>query len=203
MIPSKRAGFTLLEMLVVLILVSLISVLMMQGFSFVVGLHERIRHQLIMLQDIELREQWFRSVVRAMHIGRSSDNAAFKGDAFSFSGLTLQPLDGLLGMPTNIHWRIERTNAVSVLTYQQGDDTPVSVFEWSLTSPEFRYLDAQGQLQSSWPPGASSGLPFDLFTNGDQKLPKGVAIIDANENTDFLWYVAISHSAPAEVDYAL
>ncbi|WP_164084631.1 PulJ/GspJ family protein [Alteromonas flava] len=201
----RMRGFTLLEMMVVLVLVSLITVLMMQGFSFVTGLQERIRKQLVQVQDVELREQWFRVTVRSMHRGRKSDDAQFTGDRNEFSGLTLQPLIQHLGLPTKVTWYLEPQQDKTTLFYSEVDHEPIPIMTWQNARPEFRFLDAQGELQSSWPDdNRGTGLPFDLFENpANTALPQGVAIIDDSSESVLFWYVSISNNTLPEVDPAL
>ncbi|MBT0585048.1 PulJ/GspJ family protein [Alteromonas oceanisediminis] len=201
---KKNDGFTLLEMMVVLVLVSLITVLLMQGFSFVVSLQERIRQQLVLIQNIELREQWFRLVVRSYHRGRDADNDSFTGESDVFSGLALQPLNGQIGMPTNITWRINNEQKRSILTYQEAQYEPVEVMSWTSEKPEFRYIDADGEVSKSWPPDELNVSASDVFQNRSASaLPKGVVIIDTNEEYALFWYVSISSNTPPEVDFAL
>lgn len=201
----NNKGFTLLEMMVVLVLVSLITVLLMQGFSFVVGLQERIRQQLVQIQDTELREQWFRAVVRSFHRGRSTDDAQFVGSAEQFSGLVLQPLINDTGMPTKVYWAIERDGSEFILTYQEEQLEPATIMRWSTESPEFRYMDDSGNLTATWPPtAADAALPFGLFeSQRGQALPKGIVLFDTNEQTRLFWYVSISSNTLPEVDFAL
>lgn len=192
-------------MMVVLILVSLITTLMMQGFSFVMGLQERIRAQLVQVKDNELREQWFRLTVRSLHRARPSDNASFTGDNESFSGLTLQPLFEQTGMPTKITWRLVSQNASINLIYEEEGQAAVTIMRWQHETPEFRYMDEQGQLTGSWPPqNHENSLAFsDLFSHKNQALPKGLVLVDSARGSSLFWYVSISSNALPEIDYAL
>lgn len=202
---KSSKGFTLLEMMVVLVLVSLITVLLMQGFGFVVGLQERIRQQLVQIQDIELREQWFRVVTRSYHRGRPSDQSAFTGSPTQISGLTLQALHNDVGLPTKVQWAIENQGAVSILTYAEENKAPITIMRWTTEMPEFRFMDSTGELNETWPPeAADSSLPFGLFqTQNSEALPKGIVLFDASEQTHLFWYVSISSNTLADVDYAL
>ena len=202
---KSTKGFTLLEMMVVLVLVSLITVLLMQGFGFVVGLQDRIRQQLVQIQDLELREQWFRIVVRSLHRGRTSDQSTFTGDPTQISGLTLQPLSSDTGLPTKVQWILENDGTDSVLTYIEENNEPIALMRWTTEAPEFRYMDSTGTLNETWPPDAAdSSLPFGLFqTQSTEVLPKGIVLFDSSEQTRLFWYVSISSNTLADVDYAL
>ncbi|WP_395338811.1 type II secretion system protein J [Ningiella sp. W23] len=196
---NRSHGFTLLEMMVVLVIVSLITVLMMQGFSFVVGLQDRIRNQLVKTQDTELREQWFRLVTRSFQRGRQSDNANFSADAFEMSGLVLQPLNRGTGLPTKVRWRIEQEGDYSILYYDEAEDEPVVIFEWLNAEVEFRYLNSSGELQDEWPVEEEEQ---DIFAElPSPPLPKGIMLIDTSEETDFFWYVSISSNTLPDLDF--
>jgi general secretion pathway protein J len=206
-IKRKNAvrGFTLLEMMVVLVIISLITVLLMQGFSFIAGLQERIRQQLSFTQEIELREQWFRLVVRSYHRGRKADQASFEGRPNEMSGIVLQPLNGDVGVPTQVTWRIEQQGSDSFLYYQEAQNAPVKMMSWAKEIPEFRYIDTNGNLIKDWPSSNNDNIPsFQLNRKTDTTaLPRGVALLDTSGEGKLFWYVSISSNTPAVVDFGL
>lgn len=198
-----QRGFTLLEMMVVLVIVSLISVLLMQGFSFVVGLQERIKNQLVNVQNVELKEQWFRLVVRSVVREKREDSFPFEGEKDRFYGISIQPLKQSIGIPTYIEWSIKYDDGNSTLYYIESDSEPVQILVWKDAEHTFKYLDGSGDFYDSWPPSASEGGRYTPSTNESYPLPKGIAIIDATAKNKYFWYVSISDNTDPLPDIPL
>lgn len=120
----KSAGFTLLEMLVVVLLVSLLASLLMQGFIYMSGTYHAVERRQARAQQQELFEGWLRDSVHGIVNGvdgESGKSAVFSGDASSFSAISLSPLAGLLqGSPAKISWSIEREGNQIVLRYGEA-----------------------------------------------------------------------------------
>ncbi|WP_334021624.1 PulJ/GspJ family protein [Alteromonas sp. S015] len=204
----KRAerGFTLLEMMVVLVIVSLISVLLMQGFSFVIGLQERIRVQLVTVQNVELKEQWFRLVTRAIIREDTAPDDRFQGDNNQFSGTTLQPLHNKLGVPTQVQWRIEYDGENTSLFYSEADEEPIRIISWRGREQSFQYLDEEGVFHDEWPP-EDSLMPaaFSNASNSSKSspLPNGILLSGEQGESGYFWYVSISDNSEPLPDFAL
>lgn len=199
-------GFTLLEMMVVLVIVSLISVLLMQGFSFVMGLQERIRIQLVTVQNVELKEQWFRLVTRAIIREDTAQEDRFQGDNTQFSGTTLQPLHNTLGVPTQVQWRIEYDGENTSLFYSEADEEPIKIISWRGREQSFQYLDDQGVFHDEWPPeDALTPAAFSNSSNNAQSLPlpNGILLADEQGESGYFWYVSISDNSEPLPDFAL
>lgn len=201
----KNQGFTLLEMMVVLVIVSLISVLLMQGFSFVMGLQERIRAQLIKVENLELKEQWFRVVTRSLIREDNVDEGGFEGDLEHFSGTTLQPLRNDVGLPTKIAWRLVYEGDRTILQYSEGNDDPVTMLVLHNQRQNFKYLAPDGVFHDVWPPDDNTGVArFSRNRNGDSSpLPRGVVMIPESGDADVFWYVSISDNTQPLPDFAL
>lgn len=203
---SHQRGFTLLEMMVVLVIVSLISVLLMQGFGFVVGLQERIRTQLVKVQNIELKEQWFRLVVRSIIREEREGNPSFKGETDRFAGTSIQPLGQQIGTPTSIEWLIKYNGEISILYYVESDSEPIKIMAWRNSEQVFRYLDESGNLYDSWPPDALEGIgKYSTSSVEDESypLPEGVFLLDTKAEQKYFWYVSISDNTEPLPDIPL
>lgn len=199
-------GFTLLEMMVVLVIVSLISVLLMQGFSFVTGLQERIRLQLVTVQNVELKEQWFRLVTRAIIREETTPEDRFQGDNNQFSGITLQPLHNKLGIPTQVQWRIEYDGENTSLFYSEADEEQIRIISWRGQEQSFQYLDDEGVFHDEWPPeDALMPAAFSNSSTSSKPSPLPVGILLAGEQGvgGYFWYVSISDNSEPLPDFAL
>ena len=199
---ARNRGFTLLEMMVVLVIVSLISVLLMQGFSFVMGLQERIRAQLTKVENLELKEQWFRVVTRSLIREDNAEEGVFEGDLEHFSGTTLQPLRNDVGLPTKIAWRLVYEGDRTILQYSEGNDDPVTMLVLPNQRQNFKYLATDGEFHDVWPPDEVAG--FSRNRNAESSpLPKGIVMMPESGDADLFWYVSISDNTQPLPDFAL
>lgn len=191
MFKSQR-GFSLLEILVVLVITSLVSALLLQGFSYVLHLRSRFWTQLENLRQGAMREYWFRSSVAGLiaDYPERADNFVFQGAATRFSGLTIAALDAEAGIPTPFSWRIEQRDAANVLIYQTDNAEPWQIAQWTGKDSQFNYLDSKGRWHFQWPPAL-----------GEQtaQLPRAVSL--SGQNIPFAWIVRIEGLDSPKPDY--
>jgi general secretion pathway protein J len=184
--PQKsiaESGFTLLEILVVLVLVALVSTIIMQGFYFATSVQARIKKQLIEAQTGSLQENWFRETVRSVQPSFDKSKNALTGTATELKGVSLTTLYGQTGIPAITTWKLKSTGTTSSLYYKINTRPEIKVATWNSTEVKFKYADAQGELHPTWPPNDK--------TSG---LPKGVLISTPPRSQGFAWYVAISNT---------
>lgn len=178
--PSGLRGFTLLEMLVVILLVSLLASLMMQGFIYMSGTYQTVERRQLRAQQQELFEGWLRDsihgVVNGVDGAWGKDNQ-FSGDAMSFSGISLGSLAGQpSGTPIKVIWSLEKKNTYTLLRYGEapltgGAITWYTLKEWpSTVSASWQYLH-DGQWLSSFP------MQTSIFAR-DKKavLPRAISL---------------------------
>ena len=77
--PATAWGFTLVEMLVVLVLISLLGTLVIQGTGFFLGQYETVKRNHRESSLAALRQHWFISTVAAMVPSRLA-RRRFAGD---------------------------------------------------------------------------------------------------------------------------
>lgn len=112
---ERAKGFTLLEMLVVLLIVSLISALLMQGFLYMAGVYGVVDRKQKALQSNQLSIGWLKDSVQGLVNG--ADGSAWKeysaqpftGSESGFEGLGLVALSTAGGVvtPLIVGWRFE------------------------------------------------------------------------------------------------
>lgn len=121
---SQQQGFSLLELLVVLLLVGLISTMLMQGFVYVAGIFQTVeRRQQVWSQQL-LQRNWLIESVRTLTNGVAGPLGKghhFKGDAQGFSGLAVYGLSysGGVVRPVQIEWQLVNDQAVLELRYRE------------------------------------------------------------------------------------
>ena len=183
-------GFTLLEILVVLVLVGLVSTLVMEGFSFAINLQGRLKTQIVDNQLRSIQEQWFRQVSRAFYeASPSAKNTVFTGTQNRIIGMSLVSLSGNVGIPTKTTWLIETTEDGQQLAYQSGDIKKTIIATWHTDDLHFQYLGADGEFYQRWPPA-----------EGARQLPKGILLSSLSKGGS-VWYISISATDPPMADY--
>ena len=143
---GAERGLTMVEMLVVLVLVSLLGTLLIQGTGFFLGRYAAIDRIQRASSLAVLREHWFASTVAAM-IPSRIETRRFVGNDRAFEGVTLQPLAAEAGRPVRVRWHIE---AGRVLYTEQGSHTWV-VHGLRDGPSAFQYADSAGAWRESWP----------------------------------------------------
>jgi len=181
-------GFTLLEMLVVLVLVGLISTLLLQGFSSVLHLRTGFLAQLEAAQRGTLQEHWFRSTITAILTDYRNGEHIFKGEERQLSGLTIAALDQMTGMPSPFAWQLKYAGGTTTLLYQNHKSEYWEIARWLGDQGRFRYMAVDGQWHTQWPP--SFGLE-------PAQIPRAILLEGQRRQTPFTWIVKLT-----EHDYA-
>lgn len=174
-------GFTLLEMLVVLLLVGMLSAVLMQGFIYMAGIYSAVERRQQVLSQQQLLDGWFRDSVAGLVSGITrhstlAESAEFNGKLDTWSGLSLSPLiSKTAGVPHVIAWKIVVENGEASLSYAEAQSqTDLQWFEldrWQTESIYFSYLDHQGDWQAEFPKWKSG------FSDDQQAiLPAAIAL---------------------------
>lgn len=164
-------GFTLMEMLVTLMLVSFATMLMFQMLGSYRLANERVRVQSGGIDRRALFHAWFRQSVHGLYI---ADGLEFGGDGDRFRGTSLNPLYAVEGVPTVIEWRLLRAgDGVWIAYLENGSER----WRQPLASggARFVYLDAEGRRQDAWPP-RGFGLKDNIPT-----LPASVLLLQGRD----------------------
>lgn len=176
---SASAGFTLMETLVMLVLVSFAVLLMFQILGSYRVARERVGERVGQLDRRALFDDWFMDSVKGLHPDR---DAPFKGTSTQFSGQSLNPLFAAPGAPIPLQWTLNQAGDGQWQVEYSEDGKA----RWSLPLADTRevrfvYLDDQGKQHDSWPPdlGLQEGLPaaVALLQTGDGPMRTRVAAV--------------------------
>ena len=137
-------------MLVVLVLVSLLGVLLIQGAGFFLGKYAAVKRLNREASLAALPRHWFVSTVQAM-LPSTLEARRFAGDAASFEGTTLQPLAAEPGLPVRTRWSIGGAHASEVIVHAREGGAPWTVFASPDEGLAFQYADSAGQWHDRWP----------------------------------------------------
>lgn len=172
-------GLTLLEMLVVLVLVSLLGTVVIQGVGFFLGKYATVKRIHREASLATLRQHWFVSTVQAM-VPSPLEARRFAGDASSFEGVTMQPLAAESGVSVRARWTIGGGSASSVV-YAEEDRAAWTVLAASREEGlAFQYADSDGQWHDHWP------IVVDPRRPPLERIPRMVRLISAAGRTVWL-----------------
>lgn len=180
-LPRAIAGFTLLEAIVTLVIVSLLVTVLMQALSHTLGIRERVVRFQGESRLETLQEQWFRDTVAAALPDLHDAYGPLRGDADEVDMLTLAPLSG--AGPRRVRWRLQPVDGGFALHYIDGDDDRV-VLRGPLSGAAFDYLDGPRGWRPSWSPETGDGivLPQAIRLRADTVI--GPLLWQANVITD-------------------
>lgn len=159
-------GFTLMEMLVVLVISALLMSMLFQSLQIFQRAQSSLNQKTLQAWHLQLSQQWLDASINALYPLPDSE---FTGDSRHWRGATLQPLKGSPGGPVPIEWRLQpRADGVD-LSYTQRDDSAI-VLAAPLDSMQLRfaYYDEKGAVFDRWPPGKG------LYAT----LPAAIGLID-------------------------
>ena len=181
--PGRRRagnarGLTLLEMLAVLVLVSLLGVLLIQGTGFFLGKYSTVKRIHRETSLAALRQHWFVSTLQAM-LPSDLDARRFMGESASFEGVTLQSLAAEPGLPVRVRWSIDGAGASQVLYSEEGG-APWTVLASNDEALAFEYADSAGQWHDHWPLASERGHA------PEERIPRMVRLISAADRIRWL-----------------
>ena len=144
----RAEGFTLVEVLVVLVITALVSTLLFQSLAQVYRLQGRFGEQLAQSQGGAMHADWYRQLIQGLRTDYAEGKQRFSGQARKLEGLSSMPLTPSGGAPQWISLEIVEAE----LLYVAGDQR-TTLMRWPAIGPaEFAYLDEAGVEQPQWPP---------------------------------------------------
>ena len=172
-------GLTFIEMLVVLVLVSLLGTLLLQGAGFFLGKYATVKRVHREASLAALRQHWFISSVQAMVPSRI-EARRFAGDASSFEGVTLQALAAEPGLPVRARWSIDSEGASEAVIYTQEGRESWTVLASGDEGFAFQYADPTGDWHDRWPIRASFRKP------PRERIPRMIRLVSTGDRTVWL-----------------
>lgn len=175
----KERGFTLIEVIVVIVLFSLITTLSIQGIGYVLGQRARMAQFQQEITATTLRHQWFVDVIEGLAIPPENKDYKFIGKERELRGFSLAPLIKPESPGVFIAWSISLEEGRNTLNYYQfsgaGDNgaqlAEIGVLKGVDGEAYFRYLDEDGVFHREWPPATRLMKAGKVHT-----LPDAIAV---------------------------
>ncbi|MBY0510771.1 MAG: prepilin-type N-terminal cleavage/methylation domain-containing protein [Rhodospirillaceae bacterium] len=168
---ASARGFTLFEVLVVLVITGMISAVLMQGFSIVLRTRLSVADKIGDLQSVVVNQSIVTEPIRGIVPDESKDPTPFSGQARGLSGRTVRPLLSPPGVPTFFTLTLENAPGGTKLVYEEKGMPKADLAHWPGNGPTFKYRDFKGSWLSAWPPpGSVSQTPWLIWIDGGPTL---------------------------------
>jgi hypothetical protein len=132
-IRDPEQNFTLVEVLVTLVLLSMVAAIVFGSLGQVLDARARLRPYLDKSEETALVASWFRQTVQALIADYDTGKNRFTASANAFSGLTASPLLGPAGTPTAFTWALnyDPVSDLTVLQYGEKPSDTVEIARWA------------------------------------------------------------------------
>jgi general secretion pathway protein J len=149
MSPVRQKAFTLIEMLVVMVIISLLITVIMQGFGYSMGLFQRVQHIQKNAYNEVLAYNWLRSSL-AQQVAARPGGQGLEGQGQRLVTYSFEPLVQPSGAKTLINWQLVQVPGYLQLQYEEAGQKFL-VYQWAQSTGVFEYLDREGGWQRLWP----------------------------------------------------
>lgn len=194
--PGGAPGFTLVEMLVTLVVVSLVTTLLWQALAQVAKLELRLAEARLLDDRAALPRAWVQQALQGITTGPQGDPAVFEGDTTTLQGTTTTPpwprAGGLQRMTLTLQPEDGATPARTLLLASDGTAPPLPLWQWDGPG-RFEYLDRSGRWHARWPALAGeAGMGTDA--NQPAGLPLAIRLIGPPDGP--LWVSVVALPSP-------
>lgn len=157
---ATTRGFTLVEVLVVLVITALVSTMLFQALAQIYRLQGRFGEQLSQSRLGAMRADWYRQVLQGLQTDYPDGKQRFTGGSQRLEGLSATALLEGGGAPQWLTLEVApAAGGGSELRYTAGT-RQVQLLQWSGTGRSgFAYLDDTGTEHADWPPQAAGKWP--------------------------------------------
>lgn len=192
---NRQRGFSLLELIASLAIVSLVSAALFQSIAGWMRLSARAGAAADeTLASIAGQHMFDRAVGGLVFAWPEETNSRFIGAADGFSGLSKRPLQGLFPGLTDIQIVIQSAEADErgrVAYISDQANWTLQEFDGSAT---FSYFGADGAWRSSWPPAVNPEPgPFaDAQFFNTPQLPEAIRLTYTVGEAEYVWIADIS-----------
>lgn len=171
-------GFTLLEALVTLVIVSLIVATLMQALTQALSMRTALIRYQRETREAALQAMWFRDSIAGAVADLDDAYGPLRGDARRVSLPTLAPLDGR-GLQ-RVEWRLEPAAGGDALVYRDARTDDLVVLAGPLRDAAFSYRGAGPDWRDAWDPAP-----------GEDALPRAVRLRASGPAREIDWIVPI------------
>lgn len=152
-LPSRPRGFTLLEMLVVLILVGLITGILFQALNQVFRMQSHFGDEATLMRQNAMLADWFRQLIEGVQPDYEDGKNKFQATERRIKAQSTNPLNPGQGAlaPFILELRFDSQSGETQLRYGEDANAPV-IMSWPGDAGRFVFLDVGKAEYERWPP---------------------------------------------------
>lgn len=178
-------GFTLIEMLVVMILVSMIVTVLFQGLSQAIRIRRSAGIETAQVAREAMRRVWYRQLINGLVPDDEDGTGIFQGGPTSFKGQSTNAIDFDTGavLPVTVALEVDAASDTTIVRVTTGSVANEQHQTALLSLPGmnfgFAYVDSDASQSSVWPRRVIGKSP---------QLPAAIWIVDGsgNQSTELL-----------------
>lgn len=185
-LSTKRkttTGFTLLEVLVVLMLLSMVTGALFEGLSYTMGVRRGILTRLYRQRSGILQSFWLRSVLSGTVPVAPPREGEFSGTLETISGVSIGTLGGISGAPGQYSMTFKKEEDTLSLFYTDQYGSRFTIGEWLNAEGSFMFIDNFISFDS-WPP--------KTLRKEYQQLPETIMIRVEQPDKTRYWAAGVS-----------
>jgi prepilin-type N-terminal cleavage/methylation domain-containing protein len=154
MSKREQSGFTLVEVLVTLVLLGMVAAILFGSLKQVIEARTRLRPYLDQSEQTTMVAGWFRQTVQGLMADYDTGPRRFAATPKDFSGLTVSPLVGPPGTPTEFHWSLhyDSANDLTILQYEEARVKTIRIVDWPGAEDSFSYYGQDQERHTRWVP---------------------------------------------------
>lgn len=170
-----------MEMLVVLVLTSMLSVLLIQGALLLYSNFSRVNAVQARISEELLPMDWFRDSV-SHSVASLDEKFGFSGDDLAFEAYTASPVLAGRGVVTHATWSLQNDGDTARLFYKEQGDAARLIHEWRSANADFAYTSDGVTFYRDWPIDEESERHLPAMVRlrvdtGDRELEYLVAMV--------------------------
>lgn len=190
---GAAGGFTLLETIVTLVIVSMIVVVLMQALQQSLGLRTRLLRHERAVRTAVLEEQWFRDSVRSAIADLPDAMGVMNGTPDTITLVSAAPLSGP-GL-ASVRWSLRPVDGGYALDYAEAGADAMTILPGPLVDAAFEYLDGKGAWLDEWKVDTNApSTPANEMAPAvaPDQLPRMVRLRATTTSGRMLWLVPIA-----------
>lgn len=180
---SRNRGFTLLEVLVVLMLLAIVSGALFEGLSFTLRIRQGLLAQMDRQRSGVLQSFWIRSVISGTQPVSLPRKGNFVGKSSSISGTSNGTLGGIPGAPGIYSLELKKENNVLALWYSDQYGSRFPLGQWEGGEGKFIFV-SQFKTFNQWPPKS--------LINEYKQIPDSIILQIVQAGQGHSWVSALS-----------
>ena len=178
---THNRGFTLLEVLVVLIITGMLTAVLTQALGFVLQIRLSVMNKITGLEKTAVTRSLYLSPLEGLVPDYPEKPDIFVGSENKIHGLTTHAIENRPGaiVPFEMYFDSDPNNSQTTLIYKERGREPLKLGSWPGNVGRFTYKDRTGPWLAAWPPAQAIGKERPSQTPWSVRIEMGTGFPSA------------------------